>query len=77
MDDNYVCEHLLKYCHLIYGKEKEKYCYAKKVNGKYIFGYASKKEEVRNVLTRPFALYLCAMQKVKINYQQKRKRRYD
>lgn len=56
MDDNFICARLKKWAALLHGDEDS--CYARVKNGKYIFG----NDENKNILTKPFALYLVAGQ---------------
>lgn len=58
MDRAYLCEHLLKLAKLIYGKDNRDSCFAKRVKGKYLFGYRNAEKTVLNRVTKPIAIYL-------------------
>lgn len=54
MDNDYICERLLKLSTLLYGKKSRPY--AKYKNGIYIFG--SRKQKIKNIVSKQIAMYL-------------------
>ena len=81
MNSMYLKEHLLKFTKLICGAENKETCFSKKVKGKYIFGYVKNGKKVKNIITKPVAIYIAIgiikenESKTKVNVPHKRKRK--
>lgn len=59
MDDSYILEKLLKWAQHFYGQKNSTYCFSKKKDDYYLFGFKKKTDKKVNRVTKAVAIYLC------------------
>ena len=59
MDDEYILAKLLKWAEIFYGKRNSKYCFSKKKDDYYLFGFKKRTDKKVNRITKALAIYLC------------------